>query len=137
MDICFLLSSLNFGGAERVASTLCNSWAKIGHKVTLIATYNGCDESYFKLSSQIELVYLAHEQDCFLGKSSRSLSRLFKLRYILKRNRPDVLVSFLPSSNVMGILAGFNLDIPTIVCERTDPEFFPQPWIWKKFWVRC
>jgi glycosyltransferase involved in cell wall biosynthesis len=131
MDIFFLVSSLNFGGAERVATTLCNSWVETGHNVTLIATYNGLEQSYFKISPKIKLIYLANDLDCIKGRDRSSLGRLSKLRHLLKNNRPEVVVSFLPSSNLMAIIAGFKLNIPIIICERTDPEFYPQPWIWK------
>jgi glycosyltransferase involved in cell wall biosynthesis len=131
MRIAFLVSSLQFGGAERVASTLCNSWASEGHEVTLIATYSGDARSYFELSPRINLVYLAHPQNCWLGSARHSFARLVKLRVILRAQKPDVVISFLPSANLMAILGSCRLSIPTVICERTDPEFYPQPWIWR------
>ena len=86
MDIFFLVSSLNFGGAERVATTLCNSWVETGHNVTLIATYNGLEQSYFKISPKIKLIYLANDLDCIKGRDRSSLGRLSKLRHLLKND---------------------------------------------------
>ncbi len=132
MNIMFLVSSLQFGGAERVATTLCNAWTKSGHKVTLIATYSGLDPCFFSLEPEIDLKYLASDMDCIFGNSASSIGRLYKLRQMILTCKPDVVVSFLPSANIMAILATIGIRVPVIVSERTDPEFFPQPFIWKK-----
>jgi GalNAc-alpha-(1->4)-GalNAc-alpha-(1->3)-diNAcBac-PP-undecaprenol alpha-1,4-N-acetyl-D-galactosaminyltransferase len=131
MKITFLVSSLQFGGAERVATTLCNAWAQRGHDVSLIATYSGTEPSYFKLEPAVQLSYLANPQQGLFGRSRRSLPRLYKLRQILVRQQPDIVVSFLPSANIMAILATAGLKLPVIVSERTDPEHYPQSWIWR------
>ncbi|MBU2180924.1 MAG: glycosyltransferase family 4 protein [Gammaproteobacteria bacterium] len=131
MKIVFLVSSLQFGGAERVATTLCNAWVKSGHQVALVATYAGTDPCFFKLEPAVEVKYLANTLHCMFGKSNLSFARLYKLRQILIEAKPDVVVSFLPSANIMAILATIGLNVPIIVSERTDPEFFPQPFIWK------
>ncbi|OBP15337.1 hypothetical protein A5320_08210 [Rheinheimera sp. SA_1] len=132
MNIMFLVSSLQFGGAERVATTLCNAWVKRGHQVTLVATYAGVDPCFFTLEPAIELKYLANDLHCMFGKSTLSFARLYKLRQMIRHAQPDVVVSFLPSANIMAILATVGLRVPVIVSERTDPEFFPQPLLWKK-----
>ncbi len=131
MKITFLVSSLHFGGAERVATTLCNAWVQRGHQVTLIATYAGVDPCFFPLDPAIEVIYLAGTYPCTFGRSQRSFARLYKLRKILQSQTPDLVLSFLPSANIMAILAGIGLKIPVIISERTDPEFYPQPWYWK------
>jgi hypothetical protein len=41
LKILFLVSSLGPGGAERVATTLCNAWAARGDSVTLAPTSSG------------------------------------------------------------------------------------------------
>jgi len=131
MNIMFLVSSLQFGGAERVATTLCNAWVKRGHKVTLVATYAGLEPCFFSLEPAIELKYLANDLNCMFGKSTLSFARLYKLRHMILQCQPDVVVSFLPSANIMAILATIQISVPVIVSERTDPEFFPQPFMWK------
>ncbi len=131
MKIMFLVSSLQFGGAERVATTLCNAWSKFGHQVTLVATYAGNEPCFFKLEPDVEVKYLANTMSCMFGKSRLSFARLYKLRKLVSESKPDVIVSFLPSANIMSILATVGMDIPTVISERTDPEFFPQPFMWK------
>ncbi len=129
MKITFLVSSLQFGGAERVATTLCNAWVQRGHDVALIATYRGTDPCFFELEPSVQLSYLASKRTGWLTNSS--LARLFKLRQLLKQQQPDLVLSFLPSANIMAILASIGLGVPVIVSERTDPEFYPQSWFWR------
>lgn len=127
MKIVFLVSSLGSGGAERVAATLCNAWCARGNNVILVPTFSGKGECFFELSSDIRIVYLA---DLVAGRKRsiiNQLSRLKMLRKLIKAERPDAIVSFLSNVNVAAIIATTGIDIPLVVCERTDPFVFPTP----------
>ncbi|HCU66659.1 MAG TPA: glycosyl transferase [Rheinheimera sp.] len=130
MNIMFLVSSLQFGGAERVATVLCNEFSK-QHQVSLVATYGGLEPCVFELASSIKLHYLAREYPCFKGKSSGSFARLLKLHHLFKTEKPDVVISFLPNVNVMAVIANAGIGLPLIICERSDPEHFPMSGFWK------
>ena len=130
MKIMFLVSSLEFGGAERVATVLCNAFSEL-HQVSLVATYGGLDPCVFELSRTIDLHYLANDYSCIAGQQKGSVARLMKLRHLMKTERPDVIISFLPNVNVMAVLANVGLKIPLIICERSDPEHFPMSGFWK------
>lgn len=131
MKIIFLLSSLGAGGAERVATTLCNEWASAGNEVTLIATYPGKQESFYAINKAVDVVHLADivrvNQKSFLGY----LSRLSSLRSLLISRKADVVVSFLPNVNVAAILATAFTGIPVIVSERSDPSSRKVSVIWR------
>jgi glycosyltransferase involved in cell wall biosynthesis len=130
MKIMFLVSSLEFGGAERVATVLCNAFSEL-HQVSLVATYGGLDPCVFELSNTIHLHYLANDYSCVAGQHKGSIARLMKLRHLMKTVKPDVVISFLPNVNVMAVLANIGLKIPLIICERSDPEHFPMSGFWK------
>lgn len=49
MKIIFRVSSLGAGGAERVATTLCNAWAERGDRVTLVPTFSGGGKPFYKV----------------------------------------------------------------------------------------
>ena len=123
MNILFLVSSMHAGGAERVAATLSRGWVQHGHRVTLVPTYTGKGKLFYELDPQVRLEWLADR----LGSAARTplapLVKLWKLRSLVKEQRPDVIVSFLTNVNVMAILATRGLDVPLIVCERTNPAF--------------
>lgn len=130
MNIMFLVSSLQFGGAERVATVLCNAFSK-QDQVSLVATYGGLEPCVFELTDTIKLHYLGQNYPCIAGKSAGSLARLNKLRYLIKTEKPDVIISFLPNVNVMAVIANAGLKTPLIICERSDPEHFPMSLLWK------
>lgn len=118
--IVLLISSMNAGGAERVAAALANNWVKLGHEVRIVPCFSkGTGESFYPLDKRIDLHWLVQDLP-----QSKVLSRLVKplvLRRLLKSWQPDVVVSFLTNVNVTALLATRGLDIPVIVCERTNP----------------
>ena len=57
--ILFLVSSMQGGGAERVAALLCNAWAEAGHEVALMPTFSGRGECIYSLDSRVRLEFLA------------------------------------------------------------------------------
>lgn len=129
--IILLVSSMNSGGAERVASTLANAWVSRGDQVILMPTFSGRGECFYQLSSGVRLVYLADLIKSNVRKWGKLWRRLFALRRFIVKERPDVIVSFLPNVNVAAIIASIGLAIPIIVCERTDPFVMPISRFWR------
>lgn len=130
MKILFLTSSLNAGGAERVATILCGAWADRGDEVILIPTYSGGGEPFYRVPEGIKFFNLA-DVSGVRGKGIFSYSRrLYALRRILLDEQPDVIVSFLPNVNVAAIVSSFFLTIPLVICERTDPVVLPPSRGW-------
>lgn len=130
MKIVFVVSSLNAGGAERVATTLCNAWSARGDAVTLIQTYSGGGKPFYRLSPGVEVISLA---DLVRGEKRSSVGyvrRLLTLRNLISQREPDVIISFLPNVSVATILATRLMKIPVIVCERNDPSVRSRldPW---------
>lgn len=131
MNIIFLVSSLSSGGAERVASTLCNEWAMQGHKVTLIATFSGGGVAFYPVSALVNVIFLA---DLVLTRR-KSLSsywqRLFVLRKIILSNSADVVISFLPNVNIAAIFVTAFTRVPLVISERRDPVSQPTSRFWE------
>jgi len=117
MKILLLVSSMHAGGAERVAATLVNAWSARGDQVVLMPTYSSKGSCFYPVSDAVELLWLAD----LAGSRAGPLRRLLALRRHVRRSRPDVVVSFLTNVNVAAILAVARLDVPVIVCERTNP----------------
>jgi Glycosyltransferase len=121
MKILMLVSSMHAGGAERVAATLVNAWSARGDQVTLVPTYSARGICFYPVSDAVELVWLADLAGVRHAGPWSSAARLFALRRLIQERRPDVVVSFLTNVNVAALLATRGLDVPVIVCERTNP----------------
>ena len=93
-NILFLVSSMEGGGAERVAAILCNHWSECGFKVTLMPTFSGRGSCVHILGKDVELIYLA---DIVNSKSKSFLMRiirLYKLRQYIKKINLTLLFLF-------------------------------------------
>lgn len=129
MKILFCVSSMEAGGAERVASTLVNAWSARGSDVVLMPTFSGRGGCFYPISPPTQVVYLADMmQSAQVGRWASYFLRLRALRNYLRSMRPDVIVSFLPNVNVMVLAASLGLDLKVVICERTDP--FEMPVVW-------
>jgi len=124
--ILLVVSSMNTGGAERVASQLVNAWADRGNSVILLATFSGRGGCAYPLDSVVDFRYLA---DAPGGQGKGALAfarRLRALRRIVREEAPDVVVSFLTSVNVMTLMATAGLNCPTIAAEHSYPPAQPM-----------
>ncbi|MDR5804597.1 glycosyltransferase family 4 protein [Caballeronia sp. LZ001] len=131
MKITLLVSSMGSGGAERVAATLVNAWSERGDDVTLIATYSGKGDCFYKISENVRFIYLTDRAGSQGGKLSSFVQRQRALRSLIRENRPDVVISFLTNVNVAAILATLGLGIPVIACEHNDPSRDGRSALWK------
>lgn len=122
MKILFLTSSMQGGGAERVAALLSNAWVAQGHNVTIMPTFSGRGGCSYVLDPRVVFDYLADHVNGGRGK----LRRLWALRQVIRRSKPDVVVAFLTSVNITALLAAWGSGVPMVVSERTYPPLL-QP----------
>ena len=121
MKILFLVSSMNAGGAERVAATLANAWARRGDSVTLTPTYTNRGSSFYFVSPAVDLVWLADRIGSRRFPWLTGFHKWRALRRLIREKQPDLVISFLTNVNVMTLLSARGLRARVIVCERTDP----------------
>lgn len=132
MHILFLLSSLSHGGAERTAAILSTAWAERGHTVTLMTTFSSRGEISYPIGDDVVVDHLADHVNGRIGRAQRLLA----LRRHIKRQRPDVIVSFLSHVNIAALLATLGLNVPVIACERTYPPHLQPPLSTGYEWAR-
>ena len=92
MKILFCLGSLNKGGAERVVTNLANYFIK-NNEVSIVITSS--DLPQYELDEKIVINHLDESRK----KNNiicRNLKRISKLDNIIKKMKPDVIISFLP-----------------------------------------
>lgn len=121
MKILFFVSSLNAGGAERVATTLANAWAKRGDQVVLVPTYLKRHTSFYPIDEAVTLTWLADSPGHSLARNVPGLGKWLQIRQLIRATQPDVIVSFLTNVNVNVLIASMGMDVPVVVSERTNP----------------
>lgn len=114
MKIDFLVDSLISGGAERVLVLLANYFEEQGQDVTII-TFN--DKEVWQPNKTIKRVKL--HQGRIKNQMIRSTTVLAKY-YYKKSNRPDVLISFMTRTNLIGILVAKFYGIKIIASEHNN-----------------
>ena len=136
MRLTLVIYSLGCGGAERVLTSLANAWQRAGHAVTVIGLTDGDQPPFYPLDAQVSLEWLAVARTSrhLLEAVTDNIGRVRALRAALRRARPDLVVSFLTSVNVLVLLATLGRAVPTIVSERIHPALKPLPPAWQ--WLR-
>ena len=129
--IFLLVSSMEGGGAERVAALLCNYWVDQGYEVTLMPTFSGRGGCVYPLDGRVRLEYLADR----VGGARRTIGsvprRFWALRRAIKESHADVVVSFLSQLNIVTLLASRGLSVPVVVSERIYPPALPLGRVWE------
>lgn len=135
--IIIAVSSMEGGGAERVAATLANGWVGQGWSVTLIATFSGRGNCTYPLSPAVRLVYLADLVQKRTFRIASQFDRLFALRRLIESCKPELIISFLPHVNVACVLAAAGTRVPLIVSERTNPALDREATSAQRILRRC
>lgn len=131
MKIMFNCLNMNKGGAERVISVLSNNFIK-KHEVAILTLRN---EKYnYKLNEKIKKINVSTSpKNKFFRKMSKlSIISLLKLNKLIKKENPDIIISFLsePSLKLMLLkkIDSKIKKIPVIVSIRNDPNIeFKNP----------
>ncbi len=113
--IIFVSGNMERGGAQRVMGLLANEYASKGWKAS-IAVLLDSNKGY-ELSSEVEIIDLSRKGSYI--KNSAYWVR--SLRMLFKKERPDVILSFVGRINLITMVAAGGLGIPIIVSERNDP----------------
>ena len=143
MRITLVISTLDGGGAERVAANMANYWAAKGWGVTILTTdFRGRSSRYslhpcvthLDLGSprfnhlpdlQAAAPVVALINGC--SPSERAVlipwaTEILKLRGAISSTAPDVVISYMDRTNLCVLTATRGLGLPVIVTEHCDPN---------------
>lgn len=115
------LPCLSNGGAERVASIWASELEKMNVNVSLLLFYRV--ENEYKINTLVKIHSLSESKEEFNKLSI--IKSIFKIRNILKKEKPDVIVSFLYFVGIMTNLARIGLGIKLIETIRSYPSISP------------
>tara|TARA_B100001287_G_scaffold62031_1_gene50131 strand:+ start:35662 stop:36777 length:1116 start_codon:yes stop_codon:yes gene_type:complete len=122
-NIIIVVSAMNLGGAQRVVSILCNHWINNGHKVTLISTFTGRKQNHYIVSDRVRLLSLKNSSSFANSKILKLPLKVMQLRRLIKRENPDLVISFLTRINLATTISTIGLKIPLIISERIWTPF--------------
>lgn len=124
MRVTIVISSLNAGGAERVATTVSNYWQKKGWPITIITFESAQAKSNYFLETGIKVVLLDVTSNSrnFFSAAVGNCKRLVKLRKAIIFSKPEVIISFMESTNILSIISVIGLNIPLLISERSNPN---------------
>jgi len=124
MRIAFVIPNFGTGGAERVASLLCNEWTSVGHAVTAITFEPPSAVPAYALHDAVTLEHIdaIKPKNSMISVAVTNVRRLFRLRKAIRKLAPDVIVAFTTEANVVTLWAAFGLGIPVVVSERNQPD---------------
>lgn len=116
MKAVFVFGAFSFGGAERVICNLANYFSDMGDEITLVTFHSR--EICYKLNKNIKILN-------GIGPKNKLL-KIIELRKYLKKNKPDIVLSFLTQINIAAIIATIGTNIPLVISERNDPKSSPS-----------
>lgn len=112
MKIQFFINHLADGGAERMAATLLNHLCE-KHEVNLTLF---CDKkATYYVDNKISTSKIIITGN---NKIIKAIRRVFKIRKLIKKTKPDIIISFLTYTNIYVLLANIILRRKIIVSER-------------------
>ena len=138
--VMFVIHSMRGGGSERQMSYLANEMAN--RTKTSLVTLDEIDNDIYPLDSRIERYGLNLTTDCggFLRGMFANLNRIRALNSRIIFWKPDVVVSFCDTTNILTLIACPSA-IPVLISERNDPrrQRLSRPWefLRKIYYPKC
>lgn len=132
MNVAFLISSLDTGGAQRATTYLANSFVTYGWRVTILVMSPSSDGAYV-LDKRVSVLAtgLAGESQGKFSALRSNLNRIFQIRKLLKVLDLDVAIGMGSTVNILLSLASIGLKQLVIGSERSHPEFRQTSLVWR------
>lgn len=132
--IVFTNISLKMGGTSRVNTDIANELAKQGHRVDIILLFSEPKQPiFFQLDARIKIYHIdsSYKSSCKLMRVYSIFAIIFKLRTLLVKLKPDLIISFGEISNCISLLANLLGGKHKIVVRF---DMYPPKCPLNKFW---
>lgn len=132
MKLVIFINNLAGGGAERVAATLANHWAKKRWDITIVTLGPQCLD-FYSLDPAVRRISLdlAGESANVLDALQKNVCRVIALRRTIKQQRPNVAMSMMSTPNVLLAFASMGIaDLRAIGTEHCYPPHLPLGAVW-------
>lgn len=133
VDLLILIHSLRGGGAERVAVNLAAYWQARGCHVALVTQLGPAHDAY-AVPEGVQRFVLdqAHASRHALQAAWSNGLRVWRLRRLLRRLRPRVVLGMMTRSSVLAVVASRGLGCRVLVSEHTHPPIQQLPRAWQR-----
>ena len=131
--VLFCVHALTSGGAERVVSVWSSKLADVGYDVTVL-NYSGAEQEY-SLSQNVKRKFIAETREDFLKLNY--LKRAIAIRKAIKSTDAEVVISFLPNTQIYVMLFSIGLKIKRIETLRVSPWHIGGRGLFSFLWNLC
>ena len=129
MKICLAISTMSSGGAERNTSMLANHFSKDND--VFILTLQSNNKSFYKIDKKVKIIDLDLIKNTknFFSKLINLIKRIYIITLQLKKQKPDILISFLETTNITLIISSLFISSikVRIVSDRNNPKKSERP----------
>lgn len=116
MKVFLYINAIHHGGAERVMVNLAKEYRKFGHDVFLLTSFKSDWE--YEVDPYVKRIILGGNSGNFV---SRNINLTKRLRKAIKKERPDIIISFMAEPNFRSIIAAMGTGTKTLISIRNDP----------------
>jgi glycosyltransferase involved in cell wall biosynthesis len=122
LRIVVFLSGLQAGGAERVATRVCEWLSEAGHDVCLL-TLDSVGNDFYSIPHGVTRIGLDETSPSknLVHATFRNFIRLIKIRKEVKRWKADLVLSLCDTNNVLMLFALIGFNCRKVISERNDP----------------
>ncbi len=94
MKILFFIGSLESGGAERVATTLCNHWSSVGDYEVFLASGEDIKKDFYEVANEVIRISFNfnYNKTGLFNHFKESFSRYVKFSNFLREINPDIVI---------------------------------------------
>ncbi|MGV3216515.1 glycosyltransferase [Clostridium perfringens] len=119
--IIFITGFLSNGGSERVISVLADEFQKRNHDVSVITVYGAKNDYLF--NKKVKIYPINHKSK---NKFLKIINIILGIKNILKKEDPDVVISFDSMINIYTLFVKLLYNKKVIISERNDPNQYPN-----------
>ena len=121
--VLFHLNCFEQGGAERVVSNLVNQLVQEDYEVIAATQWQG--EVEFALDERVNRIHVGlRDEDESKNRLVKIILRFKYLRDLIKKEKPDVVISFTRRPNYRALISAWGLKVPVIPAVRQDPKSY-------------
>ncbi|NYT86898.1 glycosyltransferase family 4 protein [Pollutimonas harenae] len=136
--LLIVIHSLGGGGAERVAADLSAYWVQRGYRVTVVTQADASTDAY-SLHTKVKRHVLGTASASTGGLSGvlSNIRRVLRLRRLIRRERPTVVLGMMTTSSILAIIAARGVPCRVIATEHTHPpsQALSDMWLRLRRWA--